>query len=111
VTESPEDASQEDWMNQLFKTLAMSCAIALAGIAAGCATSPAEPAEGETTAALGNACDAFCRGQGGPNYLFVSASSLAVCTSKGGDWYTADQGYTGPPPGCCCKCTRPGFCL
>jgi hypothetical protein len=104
-------------MNHMLKTMVLSGALTLCATLFGCATaSPADdPARAEAsssiTTASGNECDAFCQSQGGPNYLFTFATSESACNQKGGDWYTADQGYTGPPPGCCCKCFSIGFCL
>jgi hypothetical protein len=105
-------------VNHILKTVVLSGALALSAMLFGCSNvspSGAAPAEGETAAAVtavsGNVCDQFCQSQGGPHYLILFATSETQCNQKGGDWYTADQGYGGPPPGCCCKCTSPGFCL
>lgn len=98
-------------MNPIFKTAVLSGALALCTTLFGCATSApsGEPAQADTSAAItatsGNVCDQFCQSQGGPNYLMLSLGTTETsCLQRGGDWFTADQGYTGPPPGCCCKC-------
>lgn len=105
-------------MKNLFKTAVLSGALALCTTLFACASSAPseEPAQADTPAAItatsGQVCDQFCQSQGGPFYLMLSlGTSETSCHQRGGDWYTADQGYPGPPPGCCCKCTRPGFCL
>lgn len=105
-------------MNHLFKTAVLSGVLALCTALFACTSSPpsGEPAQADSSAAItrasGNVCDQFCQSQGGPHYLILSfGTTEASCTQRGGDWYTADQGYTGPPPGCCCKCAAPGFCL
>jgi hypothetical protein len=77
---------------------------------------PGASAQADTSAAItptsGNVCDQFCQSQGGRFYLILSfGTDETSCNQRGGDWYTADQGYPGPPPGCCCHCTVPGFCL
>ncbi|TMQ02785.1 MAG: hypothetical protein E6J90_20880 [Deltaproteobacteria bacterium] len=85
---------------------------------AGCGTAspPDDPAaEAKASSAIvttsASECDAFCRGQGGPYYLYTFATSETACSQKGGQWFTADQGYFGSDPGCCCKCVEPGECL
>lgn len=105
-------------MKDRFKTAVLPGALALCTTLFACASrAPSgQPAPADTSAAItatsGNVCDPFCQSQGGPFYLRLSfGTDEASCTQRGGDWYTADQGYPGPPPGCCCKCTRPGFCL
>lgn len=104
-------------MNHIVKTAVLSGALALCATLFGCTGSApsGDPAKAERpaaiTAASGNVCDQFCQSQGGPHYLIDFATSEAQCTQKGGDWFTADQDYEGPPPGCCCKCAEPGFCL
>lgn len=104
-------------MNHMFKTAVLSGALALCTTLFACTSSApsAEPAQAGTSAAIivtsGNVCDQFCQSQGGPNYLLLFATSETQCNQRGGDWYTADQGYEGPPPGCCCHCASPGFCL
>lgn len=104
-------------MNHMFKTAVLSGALALCTTLFACTSSApsAEPAQAGTSAAItvtsGNVCDQFCQSQGGPHYLILFATSETQCNQRGGDWYTADQGYEGPPPGCCCHCTSPGFCL
>jgi hypothetical protein len=102
----------------MFKTAVLSGALALCTTLFACTSSSApsaEPAQAGSSAAItpasGNVCDQFCQSQGGPHYLILFATSETQCNQRGGDWYTADQGYEGPPPGCCCKCTAPGFCL
>jgi hypothetical protein len=98
--------------------MVLSGGLALCAMLFGCGTvsPPGDPAtERERSSAInansGNVCDQFCQSQGGPYYLFTFATSEAQCNQKGGDWFTADQGYEGPPPGCCCECAEPGFCL
>ena len=107
-------------MNHVLKTVVLSGAAAMFAMMFGCANlSPSgdpgaeQAASSELSASplSGNVCDQFCQSQGGPHYLVAFASSEAACNQKGGDWYTEDQGYPGPPPGCCCKCAAPGFCL
>lgn len=104
-------------MNHFLKTVVVSSALALCATLSACTTSApsGQPAQADTSAAItpisGNVCDQFCQSQGGPHYLILFATSETQCNQRGGDWYTADQGYEGPPPGCCCKCTEPGFCL
>ena len=105
-------------MNHILKMVVLSSALALCAVLLGCSVSSSHDpgAEAATSSAVsgafsGNVCDQFCQSQGGPNYLIAFATSETACNQKGGDWYTADQGYPGPPPGCCCKCVRPGFCL
>ena len=105
-------------MNHVLKTVVLSGALALCAMLSGCGNlspSTAPPTEGTGTAAVtatsGNVCDQFCQSQGGAHYLIDFATSETQCNQKGGDWYTADQDYLGPPPGCCCKCASPGFCL
>jgi len=61
-------------------------------------------AEAKTSPAVsGVACATFCNTEGGPFFLNIAATSESVCSSKGGEWF--------PDSGCCCKCSRPGFCL
>jgi hypothetical protein len=105
-------------VNQILKPIVLSSAFAVCVMLFGCSNlaRPGDaPAESEAATAVtghsGNVCDQFCQSQGGPFYLLSFASSETQCSQKGGDWYTADQGYPGPPPGCCCKCTRIDFCL
>jgi hypothetical protein len=105
-------------MNHILKTVMLSGCLALCAILVGCSLSPAgEPAaQVEATSAIttarGNVCDTFCQSQGGPFFLMTFASSETACNQKGGEWFTADQGYPGPPPGCCCKCAlASGNCL
>jgi hypothetical protein len=105
-------------VNHTLKMIMLSGALALSVMMFGCTSAqPAEQANEHASVqevaapASGNVCDQFCQSQGGPNYLLLFATSESQCNSKGGDWYTDDQGYTGPPPGCCCSCRRPGFCL
>ena len=103
-------------MNQILKMIVV-CGVLMLTMF-GCATSAApEPDDTQDTSAelavsprSGATCDQFCQSQGGPNYLLLGASTQQQCTSRGGDWYGPDQGYT-IPPGCCCSCRRPGFCL
>jgi hypothetical protein len=97
-------------VNHMFKAVVLSGALALCAMVSGWTPSEAETSAA-VTAASGNVCDQFCQSQGGPHYLLDFATSETQCNQKGGDWYTADQGYPGPPPGCCCKCASPGCCL
>ena len=97
-------------MNPILKTAVLSSALALCMTLFGCATSASsgDPAQADTAAAItptsGSVCDQFCQSQGGQFYLSFPAFSQTACNQKGGDWFTADDGYPGPPPGCCCKC-------
>lgn len=99
-------------MNHIVKSIVVACGLALSVMIGGCTTEAPPPPQAEAASALnGPECAAFCRTEGGPFYVSTSANSLSACTSSGGDWFTSDQGYGGPPPGCCCKCARPGSCL
>jgi hypothetical protein len=89
-----------DLVKHRFKTAILSGARALCMTLFACTSAPsAEPAQAETSAAItatsGNVCDQFCQSQGGPNYLILFATSETRCNQRGGDWYTADQGYEG----------------
>jgi hypothetical protein len=101
-------------VNHILKTMVLSCAVMLFAMLPGCgdlSETGDVTDENEVSSASGSSCDSFCRNEGGPFYLSTFASSEAACSQRGGQWYTSDQGYEGPPPGCCCRCTRPGFCL
>jgi hypothetical protein len=106
-------------MNHILKTVVLSGALVLCTMLFGCGSlSPSSDpgTEGQTSSALstqsGSVCDMFCQSQGGAFYRMTSATSETACTQQLGDWFTADQGYPGPPPGCCCKCTlASGNCL
>ena len=102
-------------MNHIVKTVVLSGALALCAMLFGCGnlSRPGDPEPvGQTSSAVNSTCDAFCQNDGGSFYRGTSATSQSACTQQGGDWFTANEGYTGPPPGCCCKCTLlSGNCL
>ncbi len=105
-------------MNHILKTAVLAGAFALCSTLFGCATSApsGDPVQVDTSAAItansGAVCDDFCHTQGGQFFDQTFATSEAQCDQKGGEWFTADQGYPGPPPGCCCKCALEiGDCL
>jgi hypothetical protein len=105
-------------MNHILKSVVLSGVLALYAMLSGCTSSPpSNPStEEQTSSALsarsGSVCDMFCQSQGGSFYRMTFASSETACSQSGGEWFTADQGYSGPPPGCCCKCVLVnGNCL
>ncbi|HEX4416724.1 MAG TPA: hypothetical protein VH165_02445 [Kofleriaceae bacterium] len=103
-------------INRILKMAVLSSALALCvmllGTGCGTVAPSSDPgSQAQTTAetssdlnAPAQTCAAFCKSEGGQFYLNFPASTQAACNQKGGDWYTAADGYTGPPPGCCCKC-------
>jgi hypothetical protein len=102
-------------VNHILKTALLSGALMLCATLFGCGdvSPPTAPeTEGEISSAIESACDSFCQNQGGSFYRATSATSESVCTQQSGQWFTADDGYTGSQPGCCCKCALlSGNCL
>lgn len=94
-------------MNHILKIVVLSCALALCVMLFNLGSpsaSGAPAAEAKTSpAAIGVACATFCNSEGGPFFLNIGATSAPVCSSRGGEWF--------PDSACCCKCSRPGFCL
>jgi hypothetical protein len=108
ISSNNDACSKGAIVSHTLKTVMLSGALALCAMLFGCGNlSPSgdpEAVGATSSAAIVNVCDAFCQGQGGSLYHLIFATSETACTQKAGDWYTSDQGYTGPPPGCCCKC-------